>query len=49
MSSNNVIYWSPDSTYIAYLRTSDEDVQHIKFSTYFGKQYPEMVRTPELF
>nr|XP_002130673.1 dipeptidyl peptidase 4 [Ciona intestinalis] len=43
ISTNNVIYFSPDGGKLAYAQFNDTECSHIQFSRYDSKQYPEMI------
>nr|XP_039253153.1 prolyl endopeptidase FAP-like isoform X1 [Styela clava] len=43
IGSNNVLYWAPDSSSFAYLKTDDTNTERVKFSMYGDAQYPETI------
>jgi len=43
ISSNNVMYFSPDGSQLAYAQFNDTQCDHIQFSRYDGLQYPNMI------
>ena len=43
ISSNNVMYFSPDGTKLAYAQFDDTECEHLGFIRYDGKQYTTLV------
>ncbi|CAK8673557.1 unnamed protein product [Clavelina lepadiformis] len=43
ISANNVLYWSPDASKIAFLETDETGVQLIKYTWYGDGQYPQTI------
>ncbi|XP_078490198.1 dipeptidyl peptidase 4-like isoform X2 [Ciona intestinalis] len=43
---DSLMWWSPDSQYLAYATIKQTDVFAVEFSVYNNYQYPEMIRYP---
>jgi len=44
IGTNNVLYWSPQATRLAYLKTNDTNTNIIEYSMYDQPQYPRTVK-----
>jgi len=44
ISGNKVLYWSPEATRIAFLRTDDTNTNIVEYSMYDDPQYPRTVK-----
>lgn len=43
ISSNNVMYFSPEGSHLAFAQFNDTECDHIEFSRFDGEKYPKMV------
>lgn len=44
ISSNNVLYWNPSGSHMAFLHTNEEGVSQIEYTWYGDAQYPETIK-----
>jgi len=44
VSTNNLLFWSPDATKIGFVKTNDENTPRIEYSMYKDGQYPETIK-----